>query len=211
VPQVDVLATPAGLPAQAEALVAAWRIALGRDPPLSLVELNLAQLALENANGKAIWNNNPGNLTTGNDSVDYYILSKLSTDNQGHPVDPDSPSRVTLKFRAFPDLPSGMQAYISFVQSRVALVRAGTNGDALEYATAIRSSGYTPGIDPAAVAVSLQSEISGFRKAQVLDRYGLPGAGSGLETQLPPGHPVAGFITLVGGLLLAWSCRNVQR
>ena len=84
-PQVDPVSTPAGIPAQAEALVAAWRIALGRDPPLSLVELNLAQLALENDNGKALWNNNPGNLTTGNDANDYYILSQAQHGQPGPP------------------------------------------------------------------------------------------------------------------------------
>jgi hypothetical protein len=210
VPQVESLATPASIPAQAEALVAAWSIVLGRAPQLSLVELNLAQLALENANGKAVWNNNPGNLTTGREADDYYILRKLVTDSLGRPVSESDPSRVILKFQAFPDLPAGMLGYVNFLQSRPSLVAAGVSGAAGEYAKAIRSSGYTPGIDTAAVAVSLQSRISGFRTQKVLDRFDLPGSGAGLSTQLRPGNPIAGAITLAAGFLLAWSFRNVK-
>jgi hypothetical protein len=193
--EIDAVRTPASPAEQASALVAVLREKLGKDPPLAWAEIMLAQLCLENANGKGLWNDNPGNLTS-NGSGTYYILKNLHTDPLGKAVPADDPSAVVLKFQAFQTLKDGVATYASWVLKRKAFIAALDAGDCAAYAKAIETTGYCPGINVPAVAKSLAAEITGFRKAGIFNQFGLYGIGA------VPGAPAAASgRSIVGGLL----------
>jgi hypothetical protein len=199
--QVEANLTPVTEPEQADALVEAFssRAVLTG----SLAELCLAQLMLENAHGSAVWNYNVGNVTTADTSQPFYILANLHTDSEGHPVDASDPSAVVLRFKAFSNLADGMGAYANEVIRRKALYTAGSNGDVRGFAQAIKSTGYTPGIDTEAVARSLASEIAQIRAQKIFEPMGLFGSSvlGALVPPLPRPQPVQGAI--LGTLALA--------
>lgn len=186
-PQVSAVSTPVSVSGQGVALVPALQQALGREPSIGLAELCLAQLALENDNGKALFNYNPGNLTE-LPSGTFYVLSQLHTDSQGHAVPAGDPTEVVMRFKNFPDIIAGIVGYVHWVTSRGAFVKAGDAGDARAFAQAIRDSGYTPGINVDAVAKSLALKAHEIDAAGMLSFFSLGGSPVTLS---PPPPPVA--------------------
>ena len=198
--QVDAVKTPVDLAGQAVALVPLLTLSVGPETSQGLCELCLAQLALENANGSALFNWNPGNVTT-TTANDFYILSKLHTDSQGHAVTPGDPTEVVMRFRAYPSIVDGMRGYVSEVVKRKSMVTAGQAGDTRAFARAIRDTGYTPGIDVDAVAKSLFTKVQEIRSKRLLDFFSLPSPGAYLS-DLPPAPaapPIPGGQSGAGG------------
>lgn len=206
-PQVSAALTPYTPAEQAAALVPALEARLGRPPELALVELCHAQLMLENNRGKGLWNNNPGNVTTGDTTQPFYILSKLHTDAMGKILSEGDPGAVVLHFHAFDTLAEGMSAYCAELSRRPSMLAAGAAGDALAFARAIRSSGYTPGIDPPAVARSLASVVREFRAARIFEPFGLAGPGASLVVS-SSGSPVMGLLLILASSALAYYFRG---
>lgn len=110
----------------------------------------LAQIDLETANGQALFNNNVGNVTTTGDPNEWW--------------QPDSGPASKLKFRSYPTLDDGMAGYVGFIKSRPKMLSAAISGDVGAYARAIKSEGYTPDIDPVAVAAQLYKIAAEKRK-----------------------------------------------
>lgn len=132
--------TPAAMRAL---LVPALQKALGHSPNGSLIDLCLAQLCIETTSGHNVWNYNFGNVDVSSAEQDYWMA-------QGQPN----------HIRSFSDAQSGMAEYVRQIARRPSMVKAGTAGDALAFATAIRDTNYTPGIDPEAVAATLKKLIA---------------------------------------------------
>ena len=140
-------------------------------PVRTLAELMLAQLCLETTSGYNLWNNNYGNVDISDASQDYWMAQGQAN-----------------HIRSFRDPMSGMAEYVrQVVIRRPSMVRAGQAGDALAFATAIRDTAYTPGIDVAKVAATLTQFVQQFRTQKLFDNL--------------PTKVQGWFLPVVGGLL----------
>lgn len=142
-------------------MAGAWQQVLGYAPS-ALVELTLAHVLLENDSGRGLWNNNPGNLTT-TEGNRYYILDNLNVNDIGQRISQDDPDRVILRFWDFATPEAGFLAYCEWIAKRPEFLAAGKAGDALAFAKQIKKTGYTPYIDPQAVAKSLDAMVRQIR------------------------------------------------
>jgi hypothetical protein len=172
--QVAPLRTPLTMAQQAQGMTRAWRDALGQ-APRALIELSLAHVALENKQGSAIWNNNPGNLTT--NAGTYYVLDSISVNSIGERIAQDDPDRVVLHFWPFDTPAEGFAGYVNWLQKHPALLQAGIAGDPDAFAAAIKSTGYTPYINVARIGKSLAAMVAQIRAEKLLQDYELPGPG----------------------------------
>lgn len=135
-------------------MAAAWREVLGYQPPEPLLAITLAHVCLENDNGRGLWNNNPGNLTT-TEGNRYYLLSSLNVNAIGERISQDDPDRVVLRFWDFATPEAGFLAYAEWIYARPEFFGAAKTGNVAEFARQIKKTGYTPYINPDAVAKSL--------------------------------------------------------
>src|SRR6266404_3888217 len=107
--KVDRTATPLTELEVANVLQQAWIALFGQMPTSQVLGVGWAQIALENDHGRAIWNNNFGNITTAGHSGDFY---ELQTKEQIHPGDW---KEVTMKYAAHTTPEDGAEAYWKLV------------------------------------------------------------------------------------------------
>src|SRR6266571_1427907 len=89
----------------ASVLQRAFAALFDREPTREILGVGWAQIALENAHGEAIWNNNFGNITTTGATGDFY---ELETKEQIHP---GQWKDVTMKYAAHATPEDGAEAY----------------------------------------------------------------------------------------------------
>lgn len=100
-------------PQMTQALIAGWHDLFGFVPTRQQIAMVLAQNDLETNSRKAMWNYNVGNITTdGNGSYDYF--DDLTTNEQ---MNPGSWKKMRLKYRAYPDLLSGVKDYLHVIST----------------------------------------------------------------------------------------------
>jgi len=93
----------------------------------------LALVNQETGNGHNLWNYNVGNITTADQSLDYWMTEKGAAKG--------------LRFRAYESFDDGVRDFIRFVHGRSKLWDSTTTGDVGQFTSAIRSSGYNPELD----------------------------------------------------------------
>lgn len=93
----------------------------------------LAHILIETASGDAVWNHNVGNITTGNETDEYW--------------QPEKGEASKLKFRVYPSLADGMRGYIGFLKSRPKMLTAASSGDLGAFSERIKLDGYNPAVD----------------------------------------------------------------
>lgn len=77
--------------------------------------LLLSTILIETANGSAIWNNNVGNITTANDSDNWW--------------QPSSGAASALKFKAYPSIDQGMADFAHYTHSHTKFFAAAQSGN----------------------------------------------------------------------------------
>lgn len=136
--QVESVLTPSSAPVVAGAIVAAYKAAMGRDPPArSSWLIPLAQSAVETAHWHAMWNWNPGNYTHGpKDSYDWFFI--------GHNALGEA---STLQFRSYGSLGEGCRDLVGWLKSHGTIASADA-GDVPGYVQSLQRGWYV-GSDPA--------------------------------------------------------------
>src|SRR5271166_5657081 len=105
----------------AQAIIAAWTVMFRTAPSKEQVSMILAQNNLETGHRKSMWNYNVGNIThTKGDGFDYWQgldwLYDYFKDSSG--ITQKQKKTVTLKYRAYPDLKTGVKDYLKFLRSK---------------------------------------------------------------------------------------------
>lgn len=123
--------------------------------------LLLGQLMLETDNGHAMDNNNPGNITTPSERAPFFRPAWFTVNEQSSARMKELhelmlKGKAPRAFRAYETLTDGLRDYLHQLQkSFPTLLKASGTGDPTKFAEAIKSSRYTPDINPRAVARSL--------------------------------------------------------
>lgn len=154
--KVDRVATPLTEEQIADLLRRSYLLIFGHAISPQCLAVAWAQVCLENARGKAVHNNNLGNITTKGDGVAYY---ELTTDEQ---IQPGVWKSLTLKYRAHPDPISGFEAYWVLLRDRYATALLSfERGDPAAATYALKAARYfTANVEPYAKAmVSLYAEF----------------------------------------------------
>src|SRR5271165_5998185 len=100
-------------PQMAQAIIAAWTGMFRTAPSKEQVSMILAQNNLETGNRKSMWNDNVGNIThTKGDGFDYSESQDWHYDSNHQKV------YYTAKFRAYPDLKTGVTDYLKLLRSK---------------------------------------------------------------------------------------------
>jgi hypothetical protein len=120
----------------AESLIVAFERKYAAKPSKNLAAYLWGLLMLETASGNALYNENPGNVTVSSDSQPYFLLRNKSGEfNKEH-------------YRSYDRLDLGLENFLyETVTRRPSLIAAAEAGDAYAFATAIRNTRYTPGLD----------------------------------------------------------------
>ena len=161
--EVPRIRTPVSESAAASSLVAALA-ASGEHPHQREAQLLLAQLWLETGRGSSCNNFNVGNITA-SDKYEggafrpaWYTVDASSSTQMRSLHELMLAGKAPRAFRAYATLETGMGDYVHQLATTFkSIVDAARTGDALATATAIKTSRYTPDIDPPAVAHSLDS------------------------------------------------------
>jgi hypothetical protein len=163
-PEIPRALTPITMATAAPLLVTALGNAGVPNLEQDMCALLLAQIALEVANGNACNNHNPGNITASDTGTrDYFRPAWFTVDATSSPQlqalnAQMQKGQAPRAFRSYPDFPSGFADHATTLfHTFPTIIAAARTGDALQVAGAIRSSGYTPGINLTAVAASLDS------------------------------------------------------
>lgn len=123
----------------AQALRAAYVSLFGEDPTHEILGVGWAQIALENAHGRAIHNYNFGNITGQGEGGDFYLLT---TPEQ---VSPGTWQEMTMRYAAHPTPEAGALAYwrlITGPRYRPAFDEFFTTGNAEHAALKLHDLGY---------------------------------------------------------------------
>lgn len=195
--EVPRIRTPVSEPAAAGALISALA-AIGEHPHQREAQLLLAQLWLETGRGTSCNNFNVGNISAsskyegGAFRPAWFTVTDTSSTQLKQLHDMMQRGQAPSAFRAYATLEAGMGDYVHQLSTTFkAIVDAAGTGDALATATAIKSSHYTPDIDPAAVAHSLDSLAKEFASRGTF--AALPLAGSPPPATPTPVPTPAGF------------------
>lgn len=103
--------------------------------------LLLALVNQETGSGTKLWNENVGNITTADDSVEWWRTK--------------SGAAKGLKFRAYVTFDDGVRDFVRFIAARPRLFGASGTGDVSQFAQQIRDSKYNPDLDVAGAAPTL--------------------------------------------------------
>lgn len=101
-------------PEMVQAIIRGWQQLVGTTPTKEQVSIILSQNALETANRKKMWNYNIGNITTDGKGVFNYF-NDLPTQEQ---IEHGKWEEKYLKYRAYPDLQSGVNDYLKLLKTR---------------------------------------------------------------------------------------------
>jgi hypothetical protein len=137
-PQVPMLATPHTQDELAAALTAELA-PLGATATTGALLLALSNQ--ETGSASKMWNDNLGNITTADDSVDWWATKTGAAKG--------------LHFRAYLSFDDGVRDFVRFVHSRPKLWSASGIGDLSQFAQQIRDSKYNPDLDVAGAAPTL--------------------------------------------------------
>jgi hypothetical protein len=96
----------------------------GIEPSIRRLAMAWAQVALENGQGKFLWNHNLGNIGPGSSQQEYYSHSSFTT------------------YRAFEGFLLGGQAYWQTIERSTVILRQFESGDPRGVATSLKNSGY---------------------------------------------------------------------
>jgi hypothetical protein len=131
--------TPASSQEITSAIVSAWKQVVGDKPKLSQVAKAWAQIAAETNRGRAIFNNNVGNImwTKGN-SHDYFTNTDTRSVN-GNPAEREGYSAF---FRSYPSLVDGVADYLTFIKNRPSAFKELVSGSPQEFSAALASVHY---------------------------------------------------------------------
>lgn len=113
----------------------------------------LAQIALENDRGRAIYNQNVGNLTVSKAQESakdfyrpfWYVVDEQSADRLKRLHELMLEGKAPSAFAAFPSLAEGMRVYTSWIRSKFPSLLSATTPE--QFVSAWRSSGYTPDLN----------------------------------------------------------------
>lgn len=144
--------------------------------------LLLALSNQETGSASKMWNENLGNITTADDSVDWWATK--------------SGAAKGLHFRAYLSFDDGVRDFVRFVHSRPKLFASSGTGDASQFAQQIRDTKYNPDLDVAGTAPTLLA----FAK-RALPLFGALPAGPALTLSSGSGGNGWGGLILVAGLL----------
>jgi flagellum-specific peptidoglycan hydrolase FlgJ len=165
----------------------------GEHPHQREAQLLLAQLWLETGRGSACNNFNVGNISAsskyegGAFRPAWYTISEGSSAQMKRLHEQMLKGQAPSAFRAYATLEAGMGDYVHQLNTTFqSIVAAARSGDALATANAIKTSRYTPDIDPPAVAKSLDSIAKEFAARGTFAALPLAGA-----SQPPPAAPAA--------------------
>jgi len=193
--EVPRIRTPVSEPTAASALVSALA-AVGEHPHQREAQLLLAQLWLETGRGSSCNNFNVGNITA-SDRYEggafrpvWFDEPTLNSSTQmRHLHELMLKGQAPRAFRAYATLEAGMGDYVHNLNTTFkAIVEAARTGDALATAQAIKSSHYTPDIDPVAVSHTLDSIAKEFASRGTFAALPLAGAS---PPAVPPTCPPA--------------------
>lgn len=148
--------------------------------------LLLALVNQETGSGSKLWNENLGNITTADDSVEWW--STKSGPAKG------------LRFRSYVTFDDGARDFVRFVSSRPKLWASSGTGDASQFAQQIRDSKYNPDLDVAGAAPTL----FGFAK-RALPLFATLSNGPTLTLSSGSGGNGWGGLTLVALVWFAFS------
>ena len=190
--EVPRIRTPISESLAASSLVGALA-ANGEHPHQREAQLLLAQIWLETGRGSSCNNFNVGNITA-SDRYDggafrpaWFTVSAASSSQMKHLHELMLKGQAPRAFRAYATLEAGMGDYVHQLNTTFqSIVAAARTGDALATATAIKTSRYTPDIEPASVAKTLDSIAKEFAARGTFAALPLAGA-----SQPPPAAPAA--------------------
>jgi hypothetical protein len=139
-PRVKRVATPVSSTDMSRALINAWIKLFGNTPTKEQIAVVMAQNDLETGHRKSMNNYNVGNLTTsGFGTMPYF--DDLETSEQ---VSPGVWEKANLKYRAYPDLDSGVLDYLKLIGKRPAFKYA-LQGDPEAFSKSLKMSKYYTG------------------------------------------------------------------
>lgn len=120
-------------------IISAWKKIFGKKPTMSQVGKVLAQIMLETGNGKAIFNNNVGNINwtpgfTGN----YYEIKDSTTVGNN----PANRQYYTAKMRSYGSISSGIEDYLILLKNRAPVMQALQKGNIKDFSAALASVHY---------------------------------------------------------------------
>jgi hypothetical protein len=177
-PKVEMERTVYDEPTVASALERAFE-AKGEPLDRTAAAMLLAHIYLETADRQALWNNNAGNITTGDTSQDYW--------------QPTKGPAAKLKFKVYPTLDAGLTDYATSPWSRK-LLAAARSGDAGRFAQVVNDTGYTPGIDVGAFAKIIEQKTRAILARPVLNTLAL---GAAVTNHAPSGGKDVAIIALL--------------
>lgn len=105
--------------------------------------LLLALSNQETGTSANMWNWNVGNITTADDSLDWWS--------------PTTGAAKGLHFRAYETLDDGVRDFVRFIAGRPAMFNAAGTGDVSQFAQSIRDVKYNPELDVASATPTLYS------------------------------------------------------
>jgi hypothetical protein len=179
-PQVPMLATPHTQDELAAAL-AAELAALNATATTGALLLALSNQ--ETGSAAKMWNHNLGNITTADDSVEWWATK--------------SGAAKGLKFRSYVSFNDGARDFVRFVFGRPKLWSASGTGDLSQFAQQIRDTKYNPDLDVAGAAPTLFTLAK-----QALPRFASLPAGPALRLSGGTGGNGWGGLALVALLWL---------
>lgn len=196
--------TPVDEAAMRSIIEQVYPLVFGREPTPGEVAMYMAHLHLETGGYDRIIQHNPGNISAGgiyagkekfNSRRNYWRPPWFADDDHTlhqYMLDGKAPSA----FRAYSNLGAGVQDYFAVLKKRPAMVEAARAGDAGDFATAVRESGYTPDLNVGPVTDSL---------ARLSKRYG--GTVEGHTRTRPKGGPwlIWGAVGLLGTTMVVMS------
>lgn len=145
--RVERVRTNISEPQMAQAIILAWRDLFKTTPTKDQVSMVLAQNNLETGHRKNMWNYNVGNIThTNNDGFDYWQgldwLYDYFTGSSG--ITQKQKKNITLKYRAYPDLETGVKDYLKFLNSKhyAGAFQHILHPDPVAFSKALKNAGY---------------------------------------------------------------------
>lgn len=167
-------------------------------PTQSSGAILLAQIDAETANGGALWNNNAGNITTADQSRDFW--------------QPSTGPASKLKFLVYPTLADGMRGYIGFLKARPKMLDAAASGNVHTFSERIRADGYNPAAEVEATTKLIGDIAKDKAKyfAQLPPGPGLTSTPATGTTTKPSniGKVLLGALVLAFGGFVFWKWRH---
>ncbi len=177
--QVERVKTSISEPQMIQAVIAVWRSMFGDTPSKEQVSMILAQNNLETGSRANMYNYNVGNIThTQGDGFDYWQSPDWHYNAQHEKV------YYTAKFRAYPDLETGVRDYLKLLNSKhyAGAFQYIVHPDPAGFSKALKAGGYYTA-DEKDYTAGVQAQ---FNKVNKSNGYEVAMSG-----KIPPASPVS--------------------